>query len=198
MRKRNNREINHAISLLRKNGDEKSAAQANVLECRHNEAQVFDQYVRGVSEDEKNEELFFAARDAARYLAGSLSLEELIPGAEVPEYEETEDPDRIMVSRRTLLSLMQRVCRLEKVLGMRKASMKINRKPVEEAETNDLICQADACRYVGCSKSAIKRWADKGLLTGYKKGTRVYFSKRELDKSKVVREHRTCKKIQEE
>lgn len=58
MRKRNNREINHAISLLRKNGDEKSAAQANVLECRHNEAQVFDQYVRGVSEDEKTKSSF--------------------------------------------------------------------------------------------------------------------------------------------
>lgn len=58
------------------------------------------------------------------------------------------------------------------------------------ANATDLINQAEACKYIGCGKSTIKRWADKGLIAGYTKGQQVFYSKSELDKSKVVIEHR--------
>ena len=95
-------------------------------------------------------------------------------------------------------SLLKRLERVERRLGLRSQINKETRKPAADTDATDLISQAEACRYIGCGKSTIKRWADRGLVTGYLKGKRVYYSRRELDRSEVVKEHRTTDKEKED
>lgn len=196
---RNSKEIKQALAILAKQADRISLVQADVLRDRRSEVWVFEHYVRDMPKQEQDETVYCAARDAAQYLSGKIELEDLIPGVTLDKLSVTDtdcdldDPDKIVVSKRTLFNLLKRVNHLEKALGIRKVSMKINRKSINGEVADDLISQIDACKYVGCGKTTIKRWADKGIITGYKKGTRVYFSKRELDRSKVVREHRMMK-----
>ena len=130
-------EIKRAIEALRQKCDHISQAKLQVLEGARSEQWVFNNYVK-IPDEERDEEAFFAARDAAQFVAGNIE----------------------------------------------------SRKPISMANATDLINQAEACKYIGCGKSTIKRWADKGLIAGYTKGQQVFYSKSELDKSKVVIEHR--------
>ena len=86
---RKKQEIKKGIAILRMKGDKISLLQAEVLENGHNESQVFATYVASVPEEDKDETVFYACRDAARFAAGRLSLEELIP--DVDRYPVTVD-----------------------------------------------------------------------------------------------------------
>ena len=79
---RKNQEINKAVAILRKKGDLVSLEQASVLSDRLNERSVFDKYVAGVAEADRSEGIYYACRDAARFLKGELTLDELIPDHE--------------------------------------------------------------------------------------------------------------------
>ena len=76
---RTKQEIRQAVAILRHKGDRISMLQAATLEEGRNEAWVFATYVTSVPEGAKDEAAFFAARDAARFAAGHIGLEELIP-----------------------------------------------------------------------------------------------------------------------
>jgi hypothetical protein len=76
---RTRQEIQTALHLLDQYGGEHKDAQTDVLHNRMTESQVFDTYVSTAPGDERNEARFFAARDAAQYVSGRLTLEELIP-----------------------------------------------------------------------------------------------------------------------
>ncbi len=194
------REIDHAVALLKKKGDPGSLVQAEVLTGRHDEKWVFNRYVN-VPESEKDEAMFFAARDAAQYLAGKIGLDALIPGAVEPDVKSNpkrilpEDEEQIVVSRRTLTNLLQRINRLERLVGVRKVAMKLKHKPLTESVPADLISQADALRKLGCGKSTIKRWASKGLIKGYVQNDRVSYSLSELYASDVVKEYLETKEF---
>lgn len=190
---RKSQEISKAIAILRKKGDKISMIQADVLKERRTEVWVFEHFVRDMAKSEQDEEVYCAARDAAQYLAGRIELAELIPGYEEEEKVETEE-EMICVSASEFKKLLKRVERLERRLGLKKEIPVSKRKSVEEATADDLIPQIEACKYVGCSKTTIKRWANNGFITGYMKGLKVYYSKRELDGSAVVKEHRMSKK----
>lgn len=189
-------EIDRAIEALRMNGDGLSEVQIEVLERRRNEQWVFGHFVRDTPETERDEAAFYAARDAARFLAGKVGISALCP--ELEDETEPEAEEGITLSRKEYDALLKRLDRVERRLGLRSQINKETRKPAAETDATDLISQAEACRYIGCGKSTIKRWADRGLVTGYLKGKRVYYSRRELDRSEVVREHRAENKEKEE
>ena len=190
---RKNQEISKAIAILRKKGDRISMIQADVLKERRTEVWVFEHFVRDMAKAEQDEEVYCAARDAAQYLTGRIELSELFPGCDEEEDIEMEE-ETICVSASEFRKLLKRVERLERRLGLKKEISVSKRKSVEEAPADDLIPQIEACKYVGCSKTTIKRWANNGFITGYVKGLNVYYSKRELDCNAVVKEHRMNKK----
>lgn len=194
---RKNKEISQAAALLRHKGDQTSLIQAEVIEKRLTEKDVFELYVINVPAEEKDEAAFFAARDAARYVAGTITLEELIPdvnisscqvGSDTPRLDML-DEDMIVVSKRILYNLLSRVNRLELMAGIRKTNMKVNRKKATGSEPEDLISQVEVTHLLGCGKSTIKRWADKGYVTGYQKDGRVYYSKKEIRNSQAFKDY---------
>lgn len=198
---RTKQEITLAIDLLDEYGNEYKSAQADVLHDRMTESQVFDAYVSNYSGDQRDEALYFAVREAAQYAAGKITIQELIPNLpdgtpEEPAKQKKEAEDVITLSGREFRNLMKRIERLERRMGLRSEVNKVLRKDAAEAPS-DLISQAEVCRLLGCGKSTIKRWADKGLVTGYKKGTNVYYSKRGLMHSDVVKEYRISKSEQQ-
>ncbi len=112
---RKKQEIKKGITILRMKGDKISLLQAEVLENGHNESLVFATYVASVPEEDKDETVFYACRDAARFAAGRLSLEELIP--DVDRYPVTVDrpepKERQSVSVREFEILKRKVAQLE-------------------------------------------------------------------------------------
>lgn len=184
MRKKS--EIKRAIEALRQKCDHISQAKLQVLEGARSEQWVFNNYVK-IPDEERDEEAFFAARDAAQFVAGKIGISAICPEL---EDEPEEDEETITLSRSEYEKLQKRLERVERRLGLRSQINIESRKPISMANATDLINQAEACKYIGCGKSTIKRWADKGLIAGYTKGQQVFYSKSELDKSKVVIEHR--------
>lgn len=184
MRKKS--EIKRAIEALRQKCDHISQAKLQVLEGSRSEQWVFNNYVK-IPDEERDEEAFFAARDAAQFVAGKIGISAICPEL---EDEPEEDEETITLSRSEYEKLLKRLERVERRLGLRSQINIESRKPISMANATDLINQAEACKYIGCGKSTIKRWADKGLIAGYTKGQQVFYSKSELDKSKVVIEHR--------
>ncbi|MFR5958494.1 MAG: hypothetical protein ACLUHA_01650 [Bacteroides stercoris] len=76
---RTKNEIKQAVAILTRKADRLSLVQAGVLQGGMTEQQVFQKYVMEVAEENRDEAVFFAARDAARFSAGHIGLEELIP-----------------------------------------------------------------------------------------------------------------------
>ena len=111
--------------------------------------------------------------------------------------EEEEEEETITLSLSEYKKLLRRLDRVERRLGLRVGSLeKVPRKDISEAP-DDLIGQAHACRLIGCGKTTIKRWANKGLITGYQKGRSVYYSRRELIGSPVVKDYKDSKSNKE-
>lgn len=190
-------EINRAIEYLKPLVDKVSRLQVEILENKRSETWVFNQYVRDVPEDKQNETLFYAARDAAMFLSGKIGISSICPDLEDEPEEEQELEETITLSLSEYKKLLLRLDRVERRLGLRVGSLeKVPRKDISEAP-DDLIGQADACRLIGCGKTTIKRWANKGLITGYQKGRSVYYSRRELIGSPVVRDYKDSKSNKE-
>lgn len=186
-------QINRAIEHLKSYNDAASRIQVEVLEMKRSESWVFNQYVRDVPEDERNETLFYAARDAAQFLAGKIGISAICPDLE-DEPEEEEEEETITISLSEYKKLLLRLERVERRLGLRVGDVApAPRKDISEAP-DELIGQADACRLIGCAKTTIKQWANKGLITRYQKGYNVYYSRRELLGSSVVKDYKDSKK----
>lgn len=195
-------EINRAIAYLKKKEDPISEAQIYVLERKKTEQWAFERYVKGVPEEQRNEALFFAARDAAQFLTGKISITAICPDLEESDEEESgtdinttlppkeDNGETITLSRKEYEELLQRIERVERRLGLKSQKNRLSRKLIKNVNRKDLMSQTDACRYIGCGKSTIKRWADKGYLTGYKDGQRIFYDKKEIDNSVIVKEHR--------
>lgn len=189
-------QINRAIEHLKSYNDAASRIQVEVLEMKRSESWVFNQYVRDVPEEERNETLFYAARDAAQFLAGKIGISAICPDLE-DEPEEEEEEETITLSLSEYKNLLLRLERVERRLGLRVGDVApAPRKDISEAP-DELIGQADACRLIGCAKTTIKQWANKGLITRYQKGYNVYYSRRELLGSSVVRDYKDSKSNKE-
>lgn len=198
---RSKQEIKHAAAVLRKKGDATSLLQAAILEERRTEAWVFEQYVTNVSEERKDESAFFAARDAARFVAGRLTLEELVPDADqypvrIPEQEKQEHKK---VSYQEFEAMRRRMKLLEGLVDElckeRRQRAEYQKKP--ETNRGDFISAQAATEYVGCSRETLNDWQRKGYITGYRKAGRVYYSKSELESSARVQTFRTIRETKD-
>lgn len=194
---RKQEEINRAAVILRKKGDRISVAQAEVLEQRRTETQLFKEFVLSVGEDKKDEQFFYALRDAARYAAGGMELEDLIPDADKYPVDlvSVQKKERQTVSYQEYQALMRRMSMLEGLVDElckeRRQRAEYQKKP--DTNRADFITQEDATKYVGCSRETLNAWQRKGFITGYRKAGRVYYSKSELESSPKVQNFRNLK-----
>lgn len=184
---------NTVLRMLSQVSNVTTRAQLDVIENRRSEAWVFETYVAGVSEEDKDENLFFACRDAARYAAGKLTAEELM-GCEVNEEEKEEKLPR-NTKTSELEILRKRVDALEALIS-KLAQAEEERKRISTISFNapdinraDFINQTAALALVGCSKGTLKNWAAKGLIHAYQRGNKLWYNKRELEQSPVVISH---------
>lgn len=106
---RKSKEINRAIALLRLKGDRLSLIRAEVLSGRRTEVWVFKRFVRDAAPEEKDEAVYCAARDAARYVSGKLELEQLIPGGESLGSADVPPPPAILPTPNELWEIIQRL-----------------------------------------------------------------------------------------
>lgn len=192
---RTKNEIKQAVAILTHKADRLSLVQAEVLQGGMTEQQVFRKYVMEVTEEHRDEEVFFAARDAARFSAGHIGLEELVPDVQSMTAADfsaagalgvvDEESGTITLSRKEFNRLLARIERLEQWTGLRRKAAPGDCTPLplpEDADMDDLMKQNEACRYLSCSKNTIKGYASRGLVHSYKKGKFTYYSRRELDK----------------
>jgi hypothetical protein len=192
---RTKQEIKQAVAILNHKADRLSQVMAEVLTSSMTEQQVFQKYVMEVGEEDRDEAVFFAARDAARFLAGHIGLEELIPDVQsmtIADFDTTgalgvvdEESDTILLSRKDFNKLLARIERLEQWTGLRRkpASGTFPPSPLpDDADMDDLMKQSEACRYLACGKNTIKGYASRGLIHSYKQGKFTYYSRREIDK----------------
>lgn len=120
---RTKNEIRQAVAILTRKADRLSLVQAGVLQAGMTEQQVFQKYVMEVAEENRDEAVFFAARDAARFSAGHIGLEELIPdvqnmtaadfAAGACDTEKKTPKEKQTVSLREFEALKRRVQQLE-------------------------------------------------------------------------------------
>lgn len=181
-----------ALAYLKDKDDAISAAQYNVLINEMNETQVFNTYMSSLPEEERNEDVYYAARDAARFRVGKLPLSAVIPDAEDDD-NDTED-DTVTIKRSQLEDILKRLDRLEKRVGI-----SIETKPLHKAPA-DVMTIEEAAAWVGCGERTISRWAHKGCFTTYRNSGRGYFSKSEIEKSLVYQEYKKksdCSRIKE-
>lgn len=195
---RTKQEIKHAVAILRQKGDALSLVQAAVIEYQRTESWVFAHYVQNVSADEKDEATFFAARDAARYVAGGIALEELIPDAsEYPEMPQScISQNEIMVPMELIERLISRIESLERKIDTltEKESKDATYTRLADHSNDDFMTQDEACKHIGCSKDTLISWRKKTFVKGYRKGAHVYYSLSELNTSPTVQNFMNIRK----
>ena len=195
---RTKNEIRQAVAILTRKADRLSLVQAGVLQAGMTEQQVFQKYVMEVAEENRDEAVFFAARDAARFSAGHIGLEELIPdvqnmtaadfAAGACDTEKKTPKEKQTVSLREFEALKRRVHQLEGFVDELLRERRRNAEYQKLPDTNraDFIGQKAATELVGCSRETLGAWQRKGLITGYRKAGLVYYSRTELASSPVV------------
>lgn len=171
-----------ALAYLKDKDDAISAAQYNTLLNRMNETQVFNTYMSSLPEEERNEDVYYAARDAARFLAGKLPLSAMIPDSD--DDNDTEDDDMVTIKRSQLEDILKRLDRLEKRVGISRETKPLHKAPA------DVMTIEEAAAWAGCGERTISRWAHKGCFTTYRNSGRGYFSKSEIEKSSVYQEYK--------
>lgn len=180
------RELAPVITFLKNKGDMTSLAQADVLERRLTEKQVFETYVINVAEEHKDESLYYACRDTSRYLFEAFDITDIIP-----DYIETPIANNsdVVLSRDEFESLMStleqmnnRISQLERWTGKLRKPTRREPKPLPMgADMTDMMKQTQACEYLKVSKNTIKKYADRGTITAWQKGKYVYYSRMEID-----------------
>ena len=204
---RKQKEIKQAIAVLLKKGDPISLIEAQTLVERLTERQVFQKYVAEKSNDERDESVFFAARDAARYAAGHLELQELMQGVECCPAEELQKEEvvqktpvvsgeeMIQVSLKNFQDIMGTLKLLEKQVCAL-CGMSSDLSPATVA--NDLMELKDVLEYIGCGSTTLRRWVKKAVLsTPYRRGSCTYFSKQELDNNPAVQRYVSNNQLKE-
>lgn len=183
--------IDTALRLLHAQGDPVSLVQAEVLTNRLNERSVFDKYVAHVSEAERDETLYYACRDAARFLQGRLTLEELIPDAsdaqtDIPAND--DNPDTITLSRKEFNALLARIEKLERWTGLKRKPAPVRLPSLPPASNPaDYVTQNEAARMLGIGKRSMRSYVDRGEIHAWQYGKFVVYRLRDIKKLKEQR-----------
>ena len=157
--------------------------QQEVIRFRQTEKTVFTNHVMKVPESERNESVFYAARDAAQFVAGKIGLDVLL-GTDAPEADDMpeDDTEEVTVSRAYLEEMERRIERLElrllKIEGI---------KSLVRDEQTERLSTAEACYYIGCSRDTLMRWTKEGQVKSEQQGRYYYYPASELMGSNVVR-----------
>lgn len=180
---RKNNDISLAIAVLKKKGGKLSLIQIEVLENRHNEIWAFEHYVRDVGDENRDEAVYCAARDAAMFLAGKIEVGDLIP--DMNQYPVTEKDLKEQTDKDRIKALENRLCELERLVEF--LSQKINLTVREE----DLgyMTSKEVVDYIGCPVSLMRTWRKKGVLPYYPRGSRVFYHKKDIDNSIIIKKY---------
>lgn len=197
---RTKQEIDLALDLLDEYGNEYREEQARVLRDRATESQVFEAYVANYPGDQRNEAVYFAVRDAAQYVSGKLTLQELIPNLPdgvveelMLQKKEYEAEETATITMKDFRALVRRIEHLEEQVEAL-SGVKIKSKlPPEE----DYLNQLETAAYLGCARSTLRNWLAKGLITGHKRGAYIVYSRRELNANPTVKAYRRQKQRKE-
>ena len=184
--KASTKQIQKALAYLKDKDDAISAAQYNVLINEMNETQVFNTYMSSLPEEERNEDVYYAARDAARFRLGKLPLSAVIPDAEDDD-NDTEDDDTVTIKRSQLEDILKRLERLEKRVGIIRCVRET--KSISVAP-DDIMSMEETIRWTGCGKKTVRRWANRGSFTTYADGKRYFFSQSEIENSLVYQDYK--------
>lgn len=183
--KASTKHIHKVMAYLKDKEDAISAAQYNTLLNRMNESQVFSTYMASLPEEERNEDVYYAARDAARFLAGKLPLSAMIPDSD--DDNVTEEDDTVTIKRSQLEDILKRLDRLEKKTGIIRCVRET--KPISAAP-EDIMSMDETIRWSGCGKKTLRRWASRGSFTTYANGKRYFFSRSEIENSLVYQDYK--------
>lgn len=197
---RTKQEIKRAVEILDRQGDPLSRVQAEVLQGGMTEQRVFQKYVMEMPDVDRDEATFFAARDAARFLAGHIGLEELVPEVTAADLAAaSRAPERKRekqaVSVREFEELKRKVKQLEGLVDdlLKERRQRAQYQKLPDTNRADFIGQKEAAELVGCSRDTLNAWQRKGFITGYRKAGLVYYSKSELAACPVVQNFITIK-----
>lgn len=187
MKKPSTKQIQKVLAHLKDKDDAISAAQYNTLLNRMNETQAFVAYMVSLPEEERNEDMYYAARDAARFLAGKLPLSAMIQESDDEENEtEKDDTATVTIKCNVLRNILRRLDRLEKEVGI----TGFERIAYADINSDDLIPRIEAIKWIGCGKSTIRRWVKSGAITKYISDGNIYYSKSEIKQSSVYQEYK--------
>ena len=157
--------IEDVLKALRRKGDPVSLDQCRVIENRWTDIEVFNHYLAGKSDGERNMVTYWACRDAAQFVHGQLDVSALIPEMEVtPSQDEEPDnePGMVTLSRKEFNSLLRRIEKLERWL-------------------NDYVQQSDVCRLTGFDKKRMRGCVDRGEIKAWTKGRYVFYRRKDVE-----------------
>lgn len=182
--------IESVLKVLEQKGDSTSLEQCHVIKEGLTEQEVFREYVVNTDEEERNQDLYFACRDAALFLAGKLPASAIAPEltdeiiAEANYTEDMEDEDKedtITISRAVFEELMERIEKLEYWTGMKRRVQPKKLPPLPaDANPDDYIIQKEAASLMGLSKHGIRGYVNRGELNAYQDNRFVKFKKDEV------------------
>lgn len=182
--------IEDVLNALREKGDPVSLEQCRVIENRWTDIEVFNTYLAGKSDGERNMELYWACRDAAQFVRGELGASALVPGMEsTSEQEEADEegsgPDTVTLSRKEFNSLLRRIEKLERWTGLKRRpdSTRLPLLP-DTVDMADYMQQHEACKLLGYTKKKIRGCVDRNELKAWQKNRHVYYLSKQVESYK--------------
>lgn len=193
--------IEDVLNALREKGDPVSLEQCRVIENRWTDIEVFNTYLAGKSDGERNMELYWACRDAAQFVRGELGASALVPGMEsTSEQEEADEegsgPDTVILSRKEFNSLLRRIEKLERWTGLKRRTEPARLKPLPQgADRADYVNQNEACRLLGISKRSMRGYADRGEVKAWQDRKFVVYLRKDILKLKAQKQQDVCSEV---
>lgn len=191
--------IEDVLKALRRKGDPVSMEQCRVIENRWTDIEVFNHYLAGKSDGERNMVTYWACRDAAQFVHGQLDVSALIPEMEVtPSQDEEPDnePGMVTLSRKEFNSLLRRIEKLERWTGLKRKPESPRLKPLPQgADRADYVNQNEACRLLGISKKSMRGYADRGEVKAWQDRKFVVYLRKDILKLKAQKQQDVCNEV---
>lgn len=191
--------IEDVLKALRRKGDPVSLEQCRVIENRWTDIEVFNHYLAGKSDGERNMVTYWACRDAAQFVHGQLDVSALIPEMEdTPSQDEEPDnePGMVTLSRKEFNSLLRRIEKLERWTGLKRKPESPRLKPLPQgADRADYVNQNEACRLLGISKRSMRGYADRGEVKAWQDRKFVVYLRKDILKLKAQKQQDVCNEV---
>ena len=191
--------IEDVLKALRRKGDPVSMEQCRVIENRWTDIEVFNHYLAGKSDGERNMVTYWACRDAAQFVHGQLDVSALIPEMEVtPSQDEEPDnePGMVTLSRKEFNNLLRRIEKLERWTGLKRRTETARLKPLPQgADRADYVNQNEACRLLGISKRSMRGYADRGEVKAWQDRKFVVYLRKDILKLKAQKQQDVCNEV---